>query len=191
MITTEEAVIKFKRVHGERYDYSKVVYSGAHVKVTIGCRDHGYFDQIPNSHLRGSGCRKCAIEARSDNRRSSLEGFITKAKIKHKDKFDYSKVNYINNLTKVIVICPMHGEFEVAPNNHLVGKDCNKCANLVRDAAKRSNTSEFLEKLKKVFDNKYDYSKVVYGRNNEEKVEIICKLHGSFFSKPANLLQGK
>lgn len=193
--TTEEIIHKFKEKHGDTYDYSKVVYSGIMKKVTIVCRKHGDFFQAPNTHLTGAnggrGCGKCAIEARANSRRGSSEEFLKRAKEVHGDKFDYSKSEYKLSTISLTVTCKVHGDFKVTPSNHLAGKDCWKCSCEKKHAAKRSNTSEFLEKLKKVFDNKYDYSKVVYGRNNEEKVEIICKLHGSFFSKPANLLQGK
>ena len=55
--------------------------------------------------------------------------FIKKAKEIHGDKYDYSKVEYVNTLTPVTIICPEHGEFEQIPKVQLKGYDCKKCAN--------------------------------------------------------------
>ena len=55
--------------------------------------------------------------------------FIEKAKQVHVDKYDYSKVEYKNNSTKVTIICPEHGPFEQTPAAHWKGAGCPKCAN--------------------------------------------------------------
>jgi hypothetical protein len=54
------------------------------------------------------------------------EYFIEKSKIKHFDNYDYSKVNYINNSTDIIIICKKHGEFLQKPAVHLRGSGCNQ-----------------------------------------------------------------
>ena len=56
------------------------------------------------------------------------EEFIQKAKEIHRDKYDYSKVHYINNYTNVCIICPEHGEFWQTPKSHLKGCECPQCA---------------------------------------------------------------
>lgn len=61
-------------------------------------------------------------------RKSTQEEFIAKAREVHGDKYDYSKVEYINSKSKVCIICPEHGEFWQTPHNHLVGYDCIKCS---------------------------------------------------------------
>ena len=48
-----------------------------------------------------------------------MNNFITKAKDIHGDKYDYSKVNYVNTMTKVFIICKEHGEFKQVPKHHL------------------------------------------------------------------------
>jgi hypothetical protein len=60
--------------------------------------------------------------------RSTTKAFIEKAIKTYGDKYNYSKVNYINSKTKVIIICPLHGEFEQQPNNHLQGYGCKHCS---------------------------------------------------------------
>ena len=83
--TTEEFIADARKVHGDKYDYSKVSYLSAKSKVCIICRDHGEFWQSPNNHLFGRGCPICA-----GNQRSSNEVFVAKAKSIHGNKYDYS-----------------------------------------------------------------------------------------------------
>ena len=106
--------------------------------------------------------------------------FIEKANLVHNNKYDYSLVNYINNKTKVKIICKKHGVFEQLPNSHTIQKcGCPKCAN-EETAIKQTFTSEkFIEESKKIHGNKYDYSLVDY-KNARTKVKIICKKHGMF-----------
>lgn len=116
--------------------------------------------------------------------------FITNSHIIHHNFYDYSKVRYVNNKTKVIIICPFHGEFEQKPHNHLVLKQgCPKCGISKMKRSKSSNSALFILKSKNVHGDKYDYSQVVYDKNNI-KVNIICKIHGEFGQKPEHHLRG-
>lgn len=110
-ITTDEFIAKAKLIHGDKYDYSKVNYNGSLTKVCIICPKHGEFWQTPNAHTQGQGCSKCGLQNSRERQASRKEEFITKARKKHGDKYDYSKVDYVNALTKVCIICPNHGEF--------------------------------------------------------------------------------
>ena len=103
--------------------------------------------------------------------------FIQKAKNIHEDKYDYSKLNYVNAHTKVTIICKIHGHFEQTPANHLNTKGCNKCVDRTK---RRSNIEDFIEKARKVHGYKYDYSKFIY-INATTKGIIICRnKHGVF-----------
>ena len=126
-LTTEEFIIKAREVHGEKYDYSKVNYLTTMEKVCIICPKHGEFWQTPNSHLHGKGCPKCGVKKCIDAIKSTKEEFLIKAKEVHGNKYDYSKVEYINNKTKICIICPIHGEFWQVPNSHLSENGCPKC----------------------------------------------------------------
>lgn len=107
------------------------------------------------------------------------EEFIEKSKIKHNNKYDYSKVNYINNHTKVCIICPEHGEFWQTPHDHKDGGyGCPQCAGNVL-----CSVEKFIEKAKAIHGDKYDYSKVKY-KNANTKVCIICPEHGEFWQTP-------
>jgi hypothetical protein len=176
-LTTEKFIEKARKVHGNKYDYSKVEYKNAHTKVCIICPIHGEFWQIPNDHLNGSGCPKCKINKIISIKKMDEKKFIEKSKKIHGDKYDYSKVEYINSKTKVCIICPIHGEFWQKPNNHLRGQGCLKCGCKVYD------TNTFISEACKIHGDKYDYSKVEY-KGATTKVCIICPEHGEFWQKP-------
>ena len=109
----------------------------------------------------------------------TTEQFIKKAKQVHKNTYDYSLVEYVNNSTKVKIICSIHGEFEQTPAGHLSGYKCQKCTTDINSKKQRLTTEEFVEKANKIHNNKYDYSLVEY-ITNCIKVKIICKEHGIF-----------
>ena len=177
--TKEEFIIKSKKIHGNKYDYSKVDYVNNTMKVCMICPEHGEFYQTPKDNLNGCGCPKCALNKRRDKRRKNVNDFITEAKKVHGDKYDYSKVEYINANTNIIIICPIHDEFKQTAHNHLRGQGCPKCSNSKKGEYQKSNTEDFIKKSKLVHGNKYDYSKVIY-INNRIKVSIICPEHGDF-----------
>lgn len=105
--------------------------------------------------------------------KKTQEKFIKQCNIKHNHKYDYLLVNYINNGTKVKIICPIHGEFEQTPKNHLKGQGCPMCV------GKNYNTKTFIKESKKIHNNKYDYKKTIF-INKRKKVKIICPIHGEF-----------
>ena len=190
-ITTKECIKKFKKIHGKKYNYSKVLYKFIKEKVEIICPIHGPFFQTPFNHLQGKGCKLCGYIVVSKKQSSNIKEFIKKAKKIHKNKFDYSNVNYINNTTKVKITCKKHGPFFQTPNNHLQGNGCLKCQPEYLSCLFRKNDENVIKDFKKIHDDRYDYSKVVYGKNNREKVKIICKKHGMFWQTPTGHLNGK
>ena len=117
-------------------------------------------------------------------RKLTTEEFIEKANQVHSNLYKYNKTKYINSRTKVIITCPIHGDFEQLANAHLQGQKCPKCMNCYR-----LNTLDFIEKSNKVHNNKYDYSNVIYV-NMKSKVKIICPIHGEFNQVPVSHLNG-
>lgn len=178
------AIEKAQRIHNWKYDYTKAKYYRWNVPLTIICPIHGEFVQTLHNHLQGQGCPKCGKISASEKIRCSQEDFIEKAKKAHGEKYDYRNVRYINNHTKVCIICPEHGEFWQLPSNHLNGCGCPRCSGKAR-----KSTEEFVSDAKKVHGNKYDYSKVEY-INNSTKVCIICPEHGEFWQTPNKHLRG-
>jgi hypothetical protein len=182
-------IIKAKEVHGDKYDYSYVSWISNIIQVEIVCPTHGSFWQTPTNHIHNkNGCPKCGKISQIRKRASTTEKFIQKAKEVHGDKYDYSKVDYVNNLTKVEIICQMHGSFWQTPAGHLKG-GCQKCGKILMSQKQSLTQEKFIQKAKEVHGDKYDYSKVDYV-NNLTKVEIICQMHGSFWQTPGNHLMG-
>lgn len=131
MNKTERFVAKAKSIHGERYLYTKVEYSGTHSPVTITCRIHGDFSQLPSVHAskKACGCKLCGYDSARDKNGSSREEFINKSIKIHGNKYLYTKVEYINNYTSVIITCPQHGDFKQLPYHHTCMKyGCIKCS---------------------------------------------------------------
>lgn len=187
MFSTEEFVIKARLIHGDRYNYSKVDYCHSQIKVQIICPIHGVFFQRPSLHLQGNGCVSCRNEKFNTQRKNSVSDFIKKAKDIHKNKYDYSLVEYINNKTKVKIICPIHGVFEQKPNNHInLKQGCMQC----RDDVNRLNLNEVIERSNKIHNNKYNYDLVVY-ENNNSKVKIVCPKHGVFTQRISDHMLGR
>lgn len=166
------------KVHGNKYDYSRVDYKGVNVEVDILCPIHGVFKQKPSCHLSGRGCPECGKRKISESLRSTTSKFIESACLIHGDKYDYSKVDYKNSSTKVCIICQLHGEFWMTPNRHLSHGGCPKCSSV-----KRLTTEEFIQRARETHGDKYDYSKVEY-KNSYTKVCIICPIHGEFWQQP-------
>ena len=118
---------KSRKIHGDKYDYSKVVYKGNKTPVCIICPKHGVFYQKPNSHLNGCGCTKCKGENTRIRLTKTAENFIEIANQVHKGKYDYSEMQYVDRRTPIKIICPKHGPFIQVPKNHLHGSGCPMC----------------------------------------------------------------
>ncbi len=171
------------KMHGLKYDYTKVDYCSANNKVCIICPEHGEFWQTPASHISGQGCPKCAGKNLEKN--EVIERFIQK----HGKFYNYSKVEYNGMHKKVCIICPEHGEFWQTPAKHILGQGCKECSNKKNGIEHRLNYDDFIKKSNKIHHFKYDYSKVEY-ITSHDKIEINCPKHGSFLQYPYDHIQG-
>lgn len=181
-LSQDDIIIRFNKVHNNKFDYSLVDYKNLDTKVKIICPTHGVFDQTPRNHLKGNDCFECSKTKRS----KTTEEFIKQAREVHGDYYDYSLTKYKNYLNKVKIICPIHGEFEEFPTEHIYKKSgCKKCGIEKTKKYTLLGLDKFVEKSNKIHNNKYDYKNVVYV-NCYSKVEIICPKHGSFFQKPCD-----
>lgn len=188
-LTNEVFIEKARKKHGDKYDYSLVEYENFYKEVKIICPKHGIFEQKPNSHLIGSICRYCHLENNKIKDRFSLGDIINKAKNKHGNNYDYSKSIYVDKRTKMIVICPIHGEFLVLPFSHLSGSGCKACAYINLGNTLQFTKEEFVEKANQKHNFKYNYDKVDY-KGNREKVTITCLQHGDFNQRAGDHLAG-
>lgn len=189
-LTKEEFIKRANKIHGEKYNYDNVVYKNANTKVCIICPEHGEFWQKPSLHLMGSGCKKCGGKKVAEKLKSNRENFIKIAREIHGQKYDYSKVEYANERTKVCIICPEHGEFWQTPHCHLTGQGCPICGYEKISRKKTKKNEDWVEEVKKIHNNKYSYEKTIYERWNK-KVIITCPIHGDFEQLAYNHQQGK
>ena len=180
-LTQEQFIQKAKAIHGDKYDFSKSVYSIGNNTVCVICPIHGEFQIRAYKLLEGVGCRACARSPQYDT-----DSFITAARKVHGDNYDYSLVKFTRMKDKVNIICKKHGVFTQTASKHVNGKQgCPVCAKEIR------TTKEwFIEQSRLVHGDRYDYSKVVY-LGVEKKVEILCNIHGSFWTTPELHMRGK
>jgi len=125
---TEDFIIQANIIHNNKYNYLPSKYIRAHNKLKIVCPKHGEFEQSPDNHLHGKGCKKCQIENTKKNLTLTNENFIQRASLIHDNYFNYDLCMYEHNNKKVKITCPKHGMFEQTPDNHLHGKGCKKCS---------------------------------------------------------------
>ncbi len=189
-LTANEVIEKFRKAHGNKYDYSRVNYINNRTPVCIICPIHGKFNQRPHSHYnRKHECHLCGNNKIREKLVSNKEEFMKKANMIHKNKYDYSKLIYINALTKGTIICPIHGEFQQILSGHLNSGGCKKCGTILTNNSNLLSTEEFIEKSIKIHGNKYDYSMSKY-INSHEKIYIICKKHKEFRQTANSHLNG-
>jgi ssDNA-binding Zn-finger/Zn-ribbon topoisomerase 1 len=186
---TNVFIAKANAVHGDKYGYSNVAYKNNREKIIVHCLKHGGFEQTPNSHLQGQGCPSCGHEKISALKQLPQSAFIEKAKAKHGEKYDYSKVAYLGKKNNVVITCPLHGDFEQEPRNHINGAGCPRCGIESGAELRRSTLDVFIEKARATHGDKYDYSKVVYV-GMASKVNINCPDHGKFWQLPSSHLGG-
>lgn len=180
-MNTTEFIEKARSIHGDRYWYGKTEFAGMSKKLVITCPTHGDFQALAFQHLRGRNCIKCAGKAKL-----TREEFIEKAKAVHGERYDYSRVNYLNNSTPVEVVCPEHGPFFPKPVNHIANKSgCPACA-----GCQRVTQQEFIRRSRLVHGDKYDYSKSEF-RTVDDKVSIICPEHGQFEQVAYDHMKGR
>jgi hypothetical protein len=169
-----------KDIHGEKYDYSNSKYIKGSKVIEIGCPIHGVFHQSITDHLNGHGCAKCAGLAK----KTTLE-FIEAAIAIHKDRYDYSFVEYINSKTPVSIGCKIHGIFSQRPGDHLNGHGCPACSG----CAKKTE-EEFLHLATSVHERKYSYPSIDFSKNRDS-ITIECPIHGEFTQRMKGHLLGQ
>ena len=128
----EEAAFK----HNNKYSYDLTNYQSLQSKITVICPIHGDFTVTANNHLRDSGCPQCAKLKRADAHRGSKTDFINRSLAKHSNKYVYDKVEYKTARLPVVITCPIHGDFEQTPDNHLKGCGCPSCNGGIFNASK-------------------------------------------------------
>jgi len=167
-ISKDDFIKKCNLNHNNKYIYDFSDFNGLECEFTFKCPKHGDLKMIAKKHYR-NGCRYCIREKR----------FIENSSKIHNRKYNYSKVDYTNNKTKVSIICPKHGIFKQTPEAHLYGQGCPNCKVLDKD--------QLLNKINIKHGNKYGgLDKIIY-KNASTKFKLLCPKHGEFDVCPKNL----
>jgi len=188
-LTQEEFIEKAIEKHGNKYDYSQVNYINTRTKVKIFCKHHEYFIQTPANHLAGNQCPECSKKQKIEKITSNTEKFIKKGQTVHNNLYNYDKVTYVHSEKRVIITCPIHGDFQQKPYHHINGAGCQKCARQIADFSKIKTIETLLQQVKEIHGDLYDYSETVYV-NSKIKINIGCRIHGNFEQMAGDHLKG-
>lgn len=172
---TSSFIEEAKTVHGNKYDYSSVNYINIDTKIKIICKIHEEFNQTPHHHLKGQGCKLCAIDKNAEENKITKEEFLKAANEKFEFKYSYNESDYIDYRSQIKIICPIsdHGSFWQTPLQHLTTNGCSKCSKKYKMSNK-----EYIEKVKKIHGDKYDYSSTNF-ISMKNKIKYLCKKCGN------------
>lgn len=178
----EEFIRRSKEIHKEKFNYDKVEYINANVRVELLCNDCGeWFFQTPGMHLSGKSCGRCF-----GNRKISLKDFLRTAAEVHNNYYNYSKSNYTAMPDKITISCPEGHDFLQVARDHLQGYGCNICSGNVK-----KSKEQFIKDSIRIHFDRYDYDKILYV-NFKTKVEILCNACGKYFwQRPNSHVTGK
>ncbi|CAH7419651.1 hypothetical protein VCHA53O466_50367 [Vibrio chagasii] len=118
----QEFILKAKKVHGDKYDYSESVFGGYKAPINIICPTHGAFEQMAENHTSGSGCSECAIESS----RLKVDDVVSEVQELIRDSSS-TYVGFDNASRRVSLTCSKHGEFSQILSNLRKGFLCSDC----------------------------------------------------------------
>jgi hypothetical protein len=187
----KDVISRYRKLYGNKFDYSLFIYKNAKTKGKIKCNICGIiFEQRPDSHLAGNGCPNCAKLYIARLRTIAQDELIKRFIEIHGNKYDYSKTitNGVNN--KSCFICKEHGEFFQTPNNHLKGHGCPKCQRVNHAKFLLLDQKTVINRFITVHGNRFGYDNFIY-KGYHIKGEITCRDHGPFLQTPNNHLKGQ
>lgn len=196
--TSETLKQKLMSLFGDDYEYDFVDYKNVHTKVLVYCKKHGLFSSRPNDLLNGHGCPRCNLQKGCNARRDTFDEMVAKIKMVHGDKYIIPQQDYVNDKTKIKVICKKHGVFETRPSSLKRGKCCKLCVKENISKKFSMATKEFKHKFLDAYGyEKYDLSKVDLTKKDElGRITLICHKkfkdgteHGEFKMTPNNVLR--
>ena len=192
----EDFIAKAKYVHNDFFDYEMGSFTNVSSQVGVICPIHGIWYPKANNHLNGANCPKCSKEGithkltklpktNKSTKTYNTDTFKNKIIELYGDKFDLSKVNYIDNKTQITIGCKIHGDFLITPNHLLSGRGCSKCSRNYH-----YTNEEVIEEFKKIHGDKYIYNNSDYCRTHDNII-VTCPIHGNFEISPSNHLKGQ
>lgn len=179
VISEDEFLSMSNEKFGDVYEYGK--YVGFNKPIDVFCKKHNITFKKTPRHIINSKtpCSECRKE------------FLKNEFIKKFNELNYNDLQllenfeYINNKTKIPIICKKHGIFYATPNNLLKGHLCPEC----KKETLSLPFSDFVEKSNRIHCNKYKYDISTY-KNSTTKTKILCPIHGEFWQTPVTHLNG-
>lgn len=127
--STDEFIKKSREIHGDNYLYGMVDYIKNSTNVKIFCKEHGVFEQTPQNHLVGKGCKKCGTISAASCKLATTEDFVKKSVAVHGNKYNYNNTKYKNAISKVNILCnTCKNIFEIVADKHTQGRGCSFCS---------------------------------------------------------------
>jgi predicted nucleic acid-binding Zn-ribbon protein len=191
--TQEEYIKEILKVHGNKFDISKVIYTGSNNYVTVICYEHGEFIIRASNFIKDRGCPKCGRLIAIEKTKKDFEYYLQEFQKKHGNKYDYSKFIFRGSEVKGIIICTIHGEFEQTPVAHL-NYGCKKCSIEARAKSLMKTEEEkfeyFITKARKVHGNKFEYfPDEPLTEDLKRKIKCVSKGH-VFYQDQSSHLRG-
>lgn len=186
---------KANQIHNNKYTYVESSYTDYRQNTRIICPFHGAFEEIARRHIEGKypkGCPKCPElhpkPKRVSKNKLNSEDFISKANLKHNNKYTYLKTEYVNSREKVIITCPVHGDFEQRPKQHLYGNGCPACAReaTLFKAGGKLTEEELKSALIKDSNKHIEIDFSTYTGWEKKTLKCVCPEHGEFTASPKN-----
>jgi hypothetical protein len=189
-LNQEDFLKKASEIHGDKYTYERAVYAGYSNLITVTCSKHGNFQITPDSLLSGKGCQQCGrLHGSATKIEAAARKFVEAATKKHNGFYTYEKAVYAAAKKPITVTCPNHGPFEIQACNHLAGRGCPACAQIIRNDSKRMSQEEYLTRVSELHNGRYDYTRTVF-TGVADRITVICPEHGEFQQCAANHLAG-
>lgn len=137
-------ISKAKKVHGDKYDYTKIKYKGAREKITVTCEKHKHtFSIRATNFLSGIGCYYCGKEKTTNSKLKPYSYFLNLATKQHGKRYSYNENSYTGIESKVEITCKIHGKFKQKASRHIRGQGCPRCLKFIGE-----------ERVAKVLENK-------------------------------------
>lgn len=189
-LPTADFIKRCQERWGNKYDYSKTIYTAAKEDVIVTCPEHGDFPVLADTHARGkSECPDCR-----PRHKLRLARFLRIANEIHQGKYEYITVSDpIRHVDMIDITCPRHGLFPQQVGSHLNGCGCPTCANELkaeRNRAQWISQAEIIKRFRQLHGDTYTYDRVYY-QGLQIPILIGCRGHGHFPQTPGNHLAGK
>lgn len=190
-----------QNLSNDKVSLDKVKFFNMRDKVTVTCSDHG--DVLVTAKLLYTGsqsCSKCGRIRSNESRRITKEEFLRRCFNVHGNKYSIDLSTFKDTVSRLRVVCDLHGEFFPIAKHLARGQGCPVCGpsplshryKLTPRSARRQATKvrNFIDRVKETHGDRYDYSLTKYV-NCKTKVIVICREHGAFESHPRHLRDGQ